>query len=372
MSHKDKDREPEVKPETKPLEPIRLGIIGAGLAVKQLHWPALQDLKGHFKIVAVCDTVPAARQEIAAMASELNRQQYGDSAEVATHASYTELLARPEVEAVLLSLPIHLNAQIMFDSALAGKHILCEKPLASNLAQARKLVNNLNPVLQSRQLVLEIAENYHYRQEVDEARRWAFDEKLIGEVVLIEARSVFRMNISNGFAGTPWRVDNQYKGGIVSDGGVHYCALLRHLGGEVEQVQAFTKQMHPGATSSYDTMLLNIRFRNGLLGTLTYSGAVAAPNAETAECYIYGTQGTIRINRQQARLFAADKKGEVKEQRTFEASKSGYYLEFLNFYEAVRLNQPVIASLQECLRDFELVMAGFDSAEERSIILFEH
>ncbi len=360
------------KNESKNLKPINLGIIGTGLAVKGLHWPALTDLKGHFKVVAVCDIEPRAREEVAKMAAELNREQYGESPEIASFADYHDLLTRPEVEAVLLSLPIQLNAEIQLDCALAGKHILCEKPLASNLAQARKLVKNLSTIVESRNLVLEIAENYHYRQELNEARKWAFEEKLIGEVVLIEARSIFRMDISKGFASTPWRVDNQYRGGIIADGGVHYGALLRHLGGEVEQVQAFTKMMAPGATSSPDTMILNIRFRNGLLGTLTFSGAVALPNEEVAEAYIYGTRGTIKIGRQQARLYSPDKNGEIKEERVFEADKTGYYLEFLNFFEAVRHKKPVIASLEECFRDFEVIMAGFDSAEERSIVLLNH
>jgi len=352
------------------LEPIKLGIIGSGLAVKWLHWPALKDLPGHFKIVATCDTVAESRAEIAGLAQELNKEQYGDDSPIRQYADYRELLAWSEVEAVLLSLPIHLNAEIMLDSALAGKHILCEKPIAANLPQAKRLVTALSDVIANRKLVVEIAENYHYRQELDQAKKWAFEDKRIGEVVMISANSIFRMDSKKGFAQTPWRIDNQYRGGIVADGGVHYSALLRHLGGEVEQLQAFGKMMHPEATSSLDSLIVNLRFKNGILGLLTYSAAVAVPEKEIAEAYIYGTQGMIRVNRNQARLYFAGEDGEVKEQERFEATLTGYYLEFLNFYEAVRSGKPVIATIDEGLRDFEIIMRAFDSAEERSVILF--
>ena len=53
---------------------------------------------------------------------------------------YHELLAAEDVEAVLISLPIHLTAQVLIESVRAGKHVLCEKPLAANLAQGQEVV----------------------------------------------------------------------------------------------------------------------------------------------------------------------------------------------------------------------------------------
>jgi predicted dehydrogenase len=319
--------------------------------------------------VATCDIVPEASAEIATMAAELNTTQYGEAGEISQHEDYKSLLARPEVEAVLLSLPIHLNYQIMLDSVLAGKHVICEKPIGANLNQARKVVATVSEIAENRDLVVEIAENYHYRQEVNEAKKWAFEEKAIGEVVMIWAKSIFRQDPTKGFASTPWRVDNQYRGGIVADGGVHYGALMRRLGGEVEQIQAFGKMMHPTATSSLDTLSINIRFRNGIIGSLQYSGAIAGPTGDLAECRIYGTHGTITLNPGHARLFNREGEvGDVLEQRHFEATNTSYYEEFLNFYEAVRQGKPVVATLQEAFRDFQIIMAAFDSAEESSVI----
>jgi predicted dehydrogenase len=343
---------------------IKLGIIGAGLAVKWLHLPPMRELPGKFKVVAVCDIVPEATAEISKLSQELN----GDNLPIAQFSNYRDLLALAEVEAVLISLPIHLNAEVMLEAALAGKHVLCEKPLAANLAQAKQITTTLNDIAKSRGLVVEIAENYHYRDELYQAYKWAFQENRIGEVALITAEIVYWIDVSQGFASTPWRMDNQYRGGIVSDGGVHYAAFMRRLGGEVEQLQAFAKQSHPKMTS-VDSVTINFRFRNGTIGNLIYSGATSVPARSKKEATLFGTDGVIEVGRNYATLFTRDENGDVTEKENFKPEKNGYYGEFLNFYEAIREGKPVIANLVECLKDFEIIMLALDSAEERRVIL---
>ena len=49
------------------MRPVRLGILGAGLAVRHLHWPALQQLDGMFEVVAVCDVAEQAAAEVAGL-----------------------------------------------------------------------------------------------------------------------------------------------------------------------------------------------------------------------------------------------------------------------------------------------------------------
>src|SRR4051794_26667236 len=95
----------------KQVNPIRLGIIGSGLAVRHLHWPALQRLREQFTVVQCADVAEKTLQETAALVGCGN-----------TTLDYHAVLANPDVEAVLLSLPIHLTAQLIEESARAGKH----------------------------------------------------------------------------------------------------------------------------------------------------------------------------------------------------------------------------------------------------------
>jgi predicted dehydrogenase len=328
---------------------VRLGIIGAGLAVKLLHWPALTRLAEQFRIVAVADVAPQAAQEIAGMAGGCRWTR-----------DYRELLAAEDVEAVLISLPIHLNAQVIIESVRAGKHVLCEKPVAANLPQGQEVV----AAVRGAPVVVEIAENYHYRGDIVQARAWR-DAGRIGKPFLISVTSYYYTDTGKGFGSTPWRHDSQYRGNAITDAGVHEIALLRELGGEVEQLQAFTKLVHP-QMSGVDTMVLNLRFRNGILGNFTFSaGAVEAPSA-TTQATLFGTEGTIHLEDRGARL---RRRGEPEEVYTPPEQDGGYYDEFLNFYEAIVAGKPVISTPEAAYRDLEIIMRGLDSAESRSVVL---
>ncbi|MGH7451962.1 MAG: Gfo/Idh/MocA family protein, partial [bacterium] len=109
-------------------DPLRLGVIGCGLATKNLHWPALRNLTDKFRIVAVCNHTPDKAREFAQIAG-LNKFE----------TDYRRLLDSPEIDAVLVSLPIDKNAAVTRDCLAAGKHVLCEKPLAHNLEEAKTL-----------------------------------------------------------------------------------------------------------------------------------------------------------------------------------------------------------------------------------------
>ena len=239
---------------------LKMGIIGCGLAVKYLHWPALKQMQDKYEIVMVCDTDPKAAQEVMRLAG----------VNVPSTADYHELLAADNVEVILSSLPIELSAPVMMDAIRARKHIIGEKPLAANWQEALELVSVAEA---SPHVVVEIAENYHYRDDYKQARQW-LDEGKIGQVFLVELESKSWTDPNVSFAQTPWRQKNyvKYRGGVIADAAVHHAAGLRELAGEVAQVQAYTKSMHP-IMAAPDTITANLLFKNGVLGNLSYSGA---------------------------------------------------------------------------------------------------
>jgi predicted dehydrogenase len=338
-------------------EPIRLGLLGAGLAVKWLHWPALRRLSKEYTITQICDVDPAAAAATADLVGG-----------APTTTDYRELLANQQVEAVLISMPIHLNAQMITEAARAGKHVICEKPLAASLPQAQALVRALDGV----PVVVGIAENYHYRPGIMQAKEWIRTGR-IGQVFLIVSEGLSWTDPTSGFASTPWRQDSQYRGDVIADAGVHNVAGLRELGGEVEQLQAFTKDVHP-VMAGEDTMVLNLRFRNGAIGSFIFSGAAKASSDERPEFRVYGTEGSIIVSNKETRLLRpteADQNGqEAAEVFTPpEEDAGGYYAEFQDFYAAVREGRPYRVPPAEALRDWEILMRALDSAESRQVML---
>src|SRR5262245_22425821 len=102
---------------------LRVGVIGVGFGAR-VHVPGFQVLP-ETRVAAVC---AARRDHAAAVAAEYGIQ-------TAT-ADFRDLLRDPAIDAVSIAAPPHLHHQISIAAAIAGKHILCEKPLARTVAEA--------------------------------------------------------------------------------------------------------------------------------------------------------------------------------------------------------------------------------------------
>lgn len=108
--------------------PVRVGVIGAGMIAQVMHLPHLQELKSLFEVTAICDVSPGTAQAVA---------QKHQIAHVTT--DYRDLLERDLVDAVLVLTRDHGAPAIA--AARAGKHVLVEKPMCNNLEEANELVD---------------------------------------------------------------------------------------------------------------------------------------------------------------------------------------------------------------------------------------
>jgi predicted dehydrogenase len=110
------------------MEPVRFGVIGTARIAMEKVVPAMQK-SAHCRIVAIASR-DLARAEAAAKALGIPR----------AHGSYEALLQDPEIEAVYNPLPNHLHVPLSIAAAEAGKHVLCEKPIALSAKEARLLL----------------------------------------------------------------------------------------------------------------------------------------------------------------------------------------------------------------------------------------
>jgi predicted dehydrogenase len=110
------------------MEPVRFGVISTARIGIEKVIPAMQRSR-HTRIVAIASR-DLARAEAAAAALGIAR----------AYGSYAELLEDPEIEAVYNPLPNHLHVPISVEAATAGKHVLCEKPVALTASEAERLI----------------------------------------------------------------------------------------------------------------------------------------------------------------------------------------------------------------------------------------
>jgi len=137
---------------------LRVGIVGCGNIGAGAHLPAWIRNADVAEVVALADPSQASLDSAGATA--------GLGAD-ALHLDPLELIARPDVDAVDVATPQHLHRELIEAAAAAGKHVLCEKPLATIPAEAAAAVDAANAA----GIAFGIIHNYIYLPEVVAAQR---------------------------------------------------------------------------------------------------------------------------------------------------------------------------------------------------------
>ena len=335
--------------------PIQLGIIGTGLAVEKLHWPALERMPDRFQMVAFCDLDRSAAERFA---------RYSGTALDRYFEDFHALLARDDVEAVLISLPIPLNYDVTRAALEAGKDVICEKPAGANMEEGRAFVE-LAAAHPERTIL--IAENWFYRDDLRLARS-LLDAGRIGRLHLAAWRVVSQMVPHAGeFSSTPWRQQIAYEGGPHLDGGVHYIAQLRLLCGDADRVSGELQDANAIFGGPSD-VALTLRFVSGAVGSYTASYPELAVPPESDALRLYGTEAVMTIDDEGIAVHDPD--GTVETHRVAGTDR-GYFNEFLNFAEAVVDGAPVIATVAQSYRNMEIILRGIESAREGRTIAID-
>jgi len=328
---------------------IKLGIIGTGIAARELHLPALNKLKDKFEITAVCNHTEKKAKDFSKLVGG-----------VPYYLDYKDLLKNKEIEAVDIVLPIDLNYKVTKDALQYRKHVFVEKPIAANLTEANKMLD----LDKEYSKVKMVAENYRYRKVFEKAKQ-RIKNKEIGKPYSFVWNAFMHVTEENKYARTEWRKHHKYPGGFVMDGGVHNIAALRFIFGEVVSVYAFTKNINPNIGKP-DTMTMHLKFKNGIDGLLNLFFSTNAYWEN--RFYVFGDNGSIIINDDKIILKSNGK----KDKRINSSDDLGFEKEFLNFYYAVTKGKSVLSSFDEAYKDFIVILNGLRSAESGKRIHFRN
>ena len=229
---------------------------------------------------------PSARVAVSAVASRNADKAASFAAElgIARHfGSYQALLADPDIDAIYNPLPNSLHAEWSVAAARAGKHVLCEKPLAANAAEARAMFDA------ARRHGVHVVEGYPYlAQPQTRKMRELIRDGAIGWPRLIQASFGFTLNDADNI-----RFDPALAGGALMDVGVYPVSLSRIVAGQCPvRVQA-TAQWTQGDGSLGagvdSTLAATLEFASGLLAQVTCSFGTALHR----QALIVGSEGLI-------------------------------------------------------------------------------
>jgi predicted dehydrogenase len=251
----------------RPSTAVRLGLIGCGRIAEAVHLPVLSRCRTA-QLVAAADASAERRAWIAARAPH-----------VQIHPTWDALLQDPAVEGVIVALPTALHADAACAAFDAGKHVYCEKPLATGLQDATRVIR----AWQSAGRLGMLGFNYRFSELYRQLRAQIADGR-IGDVLQI--RSVFSTT-SNVL--TAWRETRRTGGGVLLDLAAHHIDLVRFLvGREVVRVTARIQSLR----HDDDTAVLDMELDNGVSAQSFFtSGSIEANSVE-----VFGRGGRLSVD----------------------------------------------------------------------------
>ena len=253
---------------------IRIGLIGAGRA-GLIHGRNFAFRTNKARLVAISDPDEATRKSVV---EELGIERAYDG--------YEELIADPEVDAVIIVTPTRFHREIAVAAARNGKHILCEKPMAMTTVECDEMIAAAAEARVNLQIgfMRRFAPAFHdIKQRIDAGE--------IGDVVMVRS-------LTHGPSlPQPWMYDLKASNGPLAEVNSHDIDTIRWMtGSEIVEVFALGGNFRsPEAREKYpdfyDNVSLVARFANGIQGVIT--GAQGVGYGYDARCEVLGTKGIL-------------------------------------------------------------------------------
>ena len=249
------------------MEQLKAGVIG--LRMGWSHANAIAASKGA-QVVSVCDV---DEERLAASARELCAEQ--------AETDFRRVVENPALDFVVVATPDHFHCEHTVAALEAGKHVLCEKPMAPSLEECRRMA----AAARGAQRKLMIGHLVRFTPIFQILKRMR-DEGEFGEVYYVGTE--YQHDYSK--VGGPWRFDPRVGRHVYLGGGCHAVDLMRHFMGEVTEVMAMGNHFSCPQMPNDDCVTAIYRTVAGHIGKVFVAGGAKRPYALTLA--IYGTRGT--------------------------------------------------------------------------------
>jgi predicted dehydrogenase len=315
-------------------KPLRIGLLGTGIAPNKLYRAAFEKLAQE-RVIELVACANRRRKKAEDYAKLLGIPKVVDTAE--------ELFRLPEVEAVVISLPIDVQGRYVLGALRAGKAVLSEKPVGPTVAAARRLIRAAK---RYRPAWL-VGENFAFMPHARRLEEWVKGGKL-GNVRLVQATQMTFTDAKSPYFHTPWRQQPAHIGGFVVDAGVHIANVVRRCFGMPVTVKNLTARFEP-KLPPIDTAIAALRFESGALGTWTscfcahYSGPMLR---------VYGSRANAVLSYDHGLL--VDPQGRELE-RFPKRPVDSFEAEFRHFADVVKRGKAKLVTPEDTLLDLILL-----------------
>jgi glucose-fructose oxidoreductase len=323
--------------------PVRYAIVGIGAIAGEMM-PALAQARLS-KLTGFVSGHPEKARHFA--------QLYGvPEKNIYTYENYDQIASNPEIDAVYIALPNSMHAEYTIRAAKAGKHVLCEKPMCTSVADAEAMVSACRDARRR----LMVAYRLHYERYNLEAMKMC-REKQFGPIRAIDAEFAFVI-------GDPkqWRLNHALSGGgSLMDIGIYCLQATRYLSGE--EPASVNAQMWSSDPVKFSTceesIAFTLKFPSGILANCYSSYGVDGVNRYRAA----GPGGWVQMDPAYTYMGLVQQSYQHgKTTVTQPSTWDQFAAEADEFSDAIRHDRDVATPGEEGLRDMKILMACYESA----------
>ena len=338
------------------MKKLKVAVIGCGSIARRRHLPEY-NAEENVEIVAVCDVVKERAEDMVSL--------YGGTA----YTDYLTLLEDDEIDAVSVCLPNALHAPVSIAALKAGKHVLCEKPMATSLEEAEAM----NEAAEINGKKLMIAHNQRFVASHVKAK-----ELIEGG----EIGKIYSFRTTFGHPGPEqWSIDGAGSWffdkerafiGAMGDLGVHKSDLMRYLLGEIVEVGAFVETKAKDNTDVDDNAVCILKTETGVIGTLTASWSYVSGGDNST--VIYGENAVLRLEDDpEHSLVVQYKNGDVVkyELQKIQSNEAGgqqttHVVE--NFVDCIVNDTVPVVSGEEGMKSLQVILAALEANETKRVV----
>lgn len=309
--------------------------------------------------------------------NEKARNSFSERYSTTAFNTTKELLENKDIDIVCICTPSGLHAELAIEAANFGKHIIVEKPMATNLKDADSMIK----ACEENNVKLTVIFQLRFSPQIKKLKK-ALEKNELGRLITGDVYMKYYRSQeyydAGGWRGT-WSMDG---GGALMNQGIHNVDLLYYTMGAVKSVFAHTKTMARNIETE-DTAVALLEYKSGALGVIQATTSIYPGFQRRVE--INGDKGSVVMEEDTIVSWSTESSEAPNVQEStektgmggtgykdpFSISSSGHELQFIDFINAVKNDRKPIIDHYEGRKSLEIIMAIYESSRTGKLILLE-
>ncbi len=255
------------------MKKINFGIVGFG-KIGPRHKEEIEKNK-HCRLIAICD-------------NDHNRLDGINNSDIELYTDYREMLKDANIDVVSICTPNYLHATMTIDSLEAGKHVICEKPMALTTKDCEKMIATQ---IKCKKKLFVVKQN-RYNPPVQAVKKLLVENRL-SRLYLIAVNCYWNRD-KEYFAESTWKGDKEKDGGTLFTQFSHFIDLIYWFAGEVASVFAYVENYNHQYIEIEDTGVVMLKFKSGAMGMINFTNCAYQKNME-GSIALFGENGSVKI-----------------------------------------------------------------------------